>query len=264
MIAVKEYPRVKIQQQAPPPSAGWTRQWHGLYTPPTYRFHSYGMLERYTFLSILEYYGGKHVNLFELGAGRADWCMALAGAVQYGLVPNPPASYRALAVEAEPTHFGWVKQVIEDQKMNAIPVYGAVSAADGEVNFMTSTDPMAHFGQCILSKHDARGTIVPCHTVDTLREKHGFETIEIVHMDVQGAEADCVRGAKKSLAEGRIAHFLIETHSNAVEGELKELLEPTHRLIVDLEKGGRLSLPEFSLPIIGKGGGIHLWQKKGL
>ena len=244
------------------PGPGWVRQWHGLYLPPAHNYYSYGYLERFCFLSVVEFFAGKHMTLFELGAGRADWCMALAGMVRFGTLPGAPASYRALAVEAEPTHFAWCKQCIEAQQVNAVAVHGAAGATVGRCKFLSYGDPLSWFGQRIAQPGE-KGTVeVPMYTVDHLRKEYQFETISLVHMDVQGSEADCVRGARQSIAAKRVGFLLIETHNTKVEGELRGLLSPTHNLVVDLPRDGSLTLPGFSKKVSGKGGGVQLWQKK--
>lgn len=248
---------------APPPAPGWVRQWHGLHLPPVHDFYTYGVLERFAFLSIVACYPGEHVTLFELGAGRADWCMALAGCVEHGIIPNPPASYRALAIEAEPTHHRWAKEVIESQSLDVQLVYGAVCEETGQRFFRIDSDPLTSFGQCIVGgQHPGESIEVPSYTVDYLREKYGFPSVNIVHMDVQGAEADCVRGALRGLET--IDHFIIETHNSRVEARLRELLSLRFDCLVDLPHSGVLELPGFSRSCIGKGGGIQVWRRKNL
>jgi len=99
-----------------PLGPGWRRQWHGLSRPPAVDFYQGGDLERFAFCAILEEFGGGHMTMFEVGAGRADWTCALAGLVRFKGIRNPPASYRALAVEAQPEHYEWSKQAIEEQE----------------------------------------------------------------------------------------------------------------------------------------------------
>lgn len=255
----------KPENVAAAPVSGWARQWHGFYLPPAHDFYTYGILERFSFLGVVACYPGEHVTLFELGAGRADWCMALAGCVERGLISDPPASYRALAIEAEPTHFRWMQEVVAFQELNVHLVYGAVCEEVGERRFRIDPDPLTSFGQCIVgTQYPGESIAVPSFTVDYLRKTYEFPRVNIVHMDVQGAEADCVRGARRSLEEGAIDHFIIETHSNRVEGELRELLSPGFECLVDLPHSGTLDIPGFSKTCIGKGGGLQTWRRKDL
>lgn len=261
---LKPWPVKLNRKPDPPPAPGWPRQWHGYYLPPVHNFYAYGQLERFAFLSIVARYPGQHVTLFELGAGRADWCMALAGIIKYKLVPEPPASYRALAIEAEPTHFEWCRQVIELQDLNVVPVYGAVCEEVGERFFRIDPDPISSFGQCICGDRGEGSIRVPSYTIDYLRKEHDFPHVNIVHMDVQGAEANCVRGAAESIAADAIDHFLIETHNKRWEIELRELLTPDFDCLVDLPRDTTITVPGLDRACIGKGGGIQAWQRKNL
>jgi len=247
----------------PPPAPGWPQQWHGYYLPPAHDFYTYGQLERFALLSLFQRYAGQHVTLFELGAGRADICMALAGCCKYGLISDPPASYRALAIEAEPTHFEWCRMNVELQNLNVVLVHGAVCEEVGERFFRIDPDPISSFGQCICG--GGEGSIrVSAYTIDFLRREHDFPHINVIHMDVQGAEANCVRGAKKSIAEEAIDHFIIETHNVRWEVELRELLSPNFDCLVNLSRDTTVEIPGLDKPCIGKGGGVQVWQRKGL
>jgi FkbM family methyltransferase len=260
----KEYTcRARKELLAEPPNPNWNRQWHGYCFPPDYQYWSSGWFERFAFLSIVELYAGKTINFFELGAGRADWCMILAGAVNYGLVENPPKSYRVLAIEAEPKHFEWTRRCIEEQGINGIPVWGAISDKVGKCQFLADTDPLVHFGQRIAHVNES-GVEVSMYTVDSLREEYLFDQIQMIHMDVQGSEADAIHGCSESLKQGKIDHIIIATHNAKVEDEIKQALASTHDLIADLPKGGRLSFPNFSRLVIGKGDGVQVWQRKGV
>ncbi len=54
--------------------------------------------ERECFLSILADIKKQHVNMFELGAGWGEWCLALAGVIDHKIISIQPVSYRCLAV----------------------------------------------------------------------------------------------------------------------------------------------------------------------
>ena len=239
-------------------AAGWIPFWFGLCKQPINRCYKTGDLERFVFLSLMEYYEGKHINFFQLGAGLGNWCMALEGNLRFRCTPGP-ASYLALAVEAEPTHYQWAKECFEVNGVTGIVVHGAVCEEVGTRKFVTDTDPLTHYGQHIVEKDGDRTITVPSWTVDHLREKYGLNHIHIVQIDVQGSEALCVMGCKESL--DLIDFFMIETHNTAVEERLKELLAHTHDLVIELPRYGHLELPGFSQPFRGIGGGLHLWKR---
>jgi len=256
-------PRVMVDQDLL--ASGWVPFWFGLCKQPVNQYYRTGHLELFAFLSLMEYYHGRHVNFFQLGAGLGNWCMALEGITRFKRTPGP-ASYRALAAEAEPTHFWWMQECFTLQNVNAIAVEGAVCDRVGTQQFLAATDPLTHYGQHIATEKDIQignGVItVQSWTVDHLRGLFDFDRIHIVQMDVQRAEVEVVRGCKDSIAGGAIDFFLIETHNEKIEMELKGLLSPAYDLAIELPRNGRLELRGFSQPFIGADGGLHLWKSK--
>jgi len=165
-------------------------------------------LEQQFFLNILKTFKG-HVNLFELGAGRGDWCLALAGVTDFNLIDTEITSYKCLAVEAEPSHFEWTKAHFEEQGIKAIPVYGAIASQNGECKFYSIEDPASNYGQSVRS--DGNIT-VPCYTIDYLIDKYKFDKIDLMHVDIQGLEYEMFLGATKALETGAIKYMIIGTH----------------------------------------------------
>ena len=106
LFTLKEY-KLQIDTYMPPPEpSGWERVWHGYYHMVkttvgqaretfqklfTEEYYNSFVLEMFSLLSILEEIDSKHLNFFELGSGRAPWCMTVAGAAKFNLVPTPPS-----------------------------------------------------------------------------------------------------------------------------------------------------------------------------
>ncbi|MHC4697376.1 MAG: FkbM family methyltransferase [Planctomycetota bacterium] len=219
------------------------------------------VLEAFALMSILEEIGPEPVTFFELGSGRAPWCMAVAGAVRFGFVLDPPRSYRLLAVEAEPTHYEWTTEHLSKQSIPAQVVHGAVTDRVGRCRFRADTDPADHMGQSV----GADGNLeVPSFTIDYLRETYGFERIHIIHMDIQGMEIAALRGARESLGEDRIDYLIIGTHGEHDERELRRVTAATHDLVVELPVGRSLALPGISKPFRSSGDGVQVYRRRGL
>ena len=92
---------IKQPNTEPPQPQGWERLWNGYYqmrkvcsekkrqkgaeTHPTVDLPAdvleEGPFERQLFVNIIANINKEHINMFELGAGRGDWCMSLAGVV---------------------------------------------------------------------------------------------------------------------------------------------------------------------------------------
>src|SRR5258707_728142 len=118
----------------------------------------------------------------------------------------PPAEpYRAMpsfgvAVEAEPQHFAFMQQHLCD---NAVPgesvrlVQAAIDARDGVVPFATGR-PSDWYGQSIARKPREGPTIdVPALTLETLLAQTAVDIVDLVHMDVQKAEAVIVPASRE-------------------------------------------------------------------
>ncbi len=252
---------------SPPPGPNWVSLWHGGYAPPEVNLYTSGDLQRFAFVSILRTYEGKHVNLFELGAGYGYWSLALAKISRWPDVNL--SSWRILAVEGEPTHFEWLKKCMAANGITdgVTMVHGAVDGRSGVCRFQNANDPASQFGQRILEEREPGGIEIRAYTIAELMVKYNFcdeqlYDVQLIHMDVQGREAAVIGGSLGVM--GQIEHIMIETHSTKVEEQLKEHLRPTHDLIVELPRFSRIHPPGFSKPIVGHGGGVHLWRRKGL
>ena len=59
---------------------------------------------------------------------------------------------------------------------------------------------------------------VPIRTVDSLLDTHGWNELDILHIDIQGAELSALKGAARSFSEGRIRYVFVSTHHYAASG----------------------------------------------
>jgi FkbM family methyltransferase len=62
-------------------------------------------------------------------------------------------------------------------------------------------------------------------TLDGLIERFHLSSVALVKIDVEGAEVMVLRGATKSLREGRIARLAIEMHEDRAIDEIRDILE---------------------------------------
>jgi FkbM family methyltransferase len=51
-------------------------------------------------------------------------------------------------------------------------------------------------------------------TIDSLMQKQGLDSIDILHADVQGAEYDMLKGSVNALMNNKIKYFFISTHGH--------------------------------------------------
>ncbi len=205
--------------------------------------------KRDIFLSVLGDIKAKHVNLFELGAGWGRICLELAGVIDHKVIPLVPKSYRCLAVEGDPTHYQWILEHFKAQKINGEAVYAAVSNKNGTCRFSVHSDPGSCYGQAmnlpistrsvpslryfydLFTKKDIK---IPMYTVDRLIKEYKFDHVDVVHMDIQGAEYKAVLGALESIKNDLIDYLFICTHYGKFNDMLRRLLSPKFDLIVDV------------------------------
>jgi len=286
---------VDTPKTQPPQGEGWELAWHGYYRmvkcwSPQRRMKvaKRGQaarekcevyerdFEKDCFLSVLTDIQREHVNMFELGAGWGEWCLALAGVIDYKIIPIVPVSYRCLAVEGEPTHYQWIKEHFESQNINGIAVHGAVSNKNGTCRFSVHAAPDASYGQAIsFHKLTVRETIwglynfilrktieVPRYTIDHLIQAYGFDHVDIIDMDVQGAEYEVLLGAAKSMNDDLIDCLLIGTHHRKINVELRRLLSPKFDSIIDIYPKS-VGIVDGFAPIRCRDG-IQLYKRKNI
>jgi FkbM family methyltransferase len=155
-------------------------------------------------------------TMIEVGAGYGRWIVNAAAAVRsYSGVPC-----RLIAVEGEPTHFRWLKRHCRDNGVRAKLIHAAVDERRGHVEFAVG-DAKGWYGQAI-----ADGTWSPEVTTRvgavTLSSLLGrLDRVDLVHMDIQGAEAKVVEEAAAVL--DRVTRFHIGTHGREQEERLREV-----------------------------------------
>jgi FkbM family methyltransferase len=287
---------ISTPENQPPQDEGWEQAWYGYYRmtkcwkrlkiqveEQVKAVRAKGELdelhfEQDCFLSVLADIKKKHVNMLELGAGWGEWCLALAGTLDYKIIPVIPDSYRCLAVEGDPTHYQWLKEHFERQNINGVIVHGAVSDRNGSCRFGINNAPDACYGQAIVPPHKPglRGFIsglynfvsrkktieIPTYTVDHLVKTYGFEHVDIIDIDVQGAEYQVLLGAAQSIDNCLIDYLLIGTHSSKLNEELGKLLAPKFDLIIDIFPNSVGTVEGF--PPIRCQDGMQLYKRKNI
>jgi FkbM family methyltransferase len=102
----------------------------------------------------------------------------------------------------------------------------AVGKCDGEVQFSMMADPS--MGKLTTSPFQNGAEVLKSVTIrmrrlDTLVFEKGLPRPDVIKIDVEGAEADVLRGAEQALSQHRATIF-IETHSASLRQECSQLL----------------------------------------
>lgn len=139
-----------------------------------------------------------------------------------------------IAVEANPSIYEILRKRVSSRR-NILPLWSAISDIDGEVS-LYQTD----LCDTILSKFEFRPlhsssveaiqegrnpTTVPSLTIDSLLKKFNVTLVDVMKMDVEGAEFQALRGASKSLSEGKISRMVVELHDRGRKAEMEDLLK---------------------------------------
>ena len=162
--------------------------------------------------------GNGPYTFMELGAGYGRWSVRAA-------IAKPLA--RIIAVEAEPTHFKWMKQNFLDNGL-ASDRYklkqAAVSDTAGGCLFMTGR-PAEWYGQRILQPGESSASAETVCTV-TLAALLGNDPflVDLIDMDIQGSEYLVLRAGIEDV-NAKVKRLHIATHSDEIEHRLMELLE---------------------------------------
>ncbi len=273
--------RIPQIETVPPEKNGWEPFWHGYWQMEKVRSEgkkkrdhlSYNEIlgwrglkesevEKHCFLSLVNAIQDNQVKMFELGAGRGDWCLSLAGTVDFDLVPGvKDKTYRCLAVEAEPTHYVWTAEHFKKQNINGGVVQGAVGDEDDcFVGFDNTTDPAAHYGQSVKKESSYK---VQSYTVDRLIEKYNFPKVNLIHADLQGNELMAIVGAKKAMQGGLIDYWMIGTHERKLEKKIVKATENFYNVIFYISRrSGLVNHPLYGKVYFPKDGLLILQHKR--
>lgn len=127
------------------------------------------------------------------------------------------------------------------------PNFTAGEAAwGGQAIFSPSTEELQQ------AENDPSKQILDCYTLDAVSDG---EVIDLLHIDIQGAEVDFVEGNFQEVS-GLVRRVLIGTHSRAIEGRLSDIF---------LSAGWKMEMDRPAVTPITDGvphvaiDGVHLW-----
>jgi len=217
----------------------------------------------------------REFHMIELGAGWGRWSV-LAGLAAQAMGKKLG---RLAAYEAEPTHYAWTRRHFAD---NGLPprrhqvVRAAVGGSDGVGAFYVGR-PAAWYGQALQPAGQAtpwltrwwrrfRGrdalASVPVLGLSTILAD--YEHVDLVHMDIQGAERDVVLGAIDSLnAKARLVHIATHSPDTAATGG-HDVEAPLRRLFSERGWICRIDVPcQGSTEVCGQSvrlnDGVQVW-----
>ncbi len=183
-------------------------------------------------------------TMIELGAGWGRWLANAALAVRQ--ISGLPV--KLIGVEFEPQHFTWMEQHLDDNGIKPEErklVRAAAAASDGHV-WVHVGDAAGWYGQSVvpgkplsptrayvatvrqfvrrrLGRGDRR-SLQPVPAVSLATLLGPLDRVDLIDVDIQGAEADVLEPAAASLDE-KVRRVYVGTHNADVEGRLRRLFE---------------------------------------
>jgi FkbM family methyltransferase len=164
-------------------------------------------------------------TMVELGAGYGRWTVDCYQALRiyHG---DEITDHHFIAVEAEPTHFLWLQEHVQRNGLasRATLIEGAVAADDGTAEFYVG-DAQEWYGQSLARPGESRvddASVKEVRTMSLPTILSGVEKVDLMTVDIQGAELEVLSAAADSLSI--IKRLSIGTHSPEAEIGLRELL----------------------------------------
>jgi len=201
----------------------------------------------------------KRFVFFELGAGYGRWAVRAAKLLQ----AMNPLPLTLVAVEAEPTHFEWMREHLRDNDVNPedhFLVCAPVAATAGPVPFLVG-EASTCYGQAIVADPAARQGGLRAQSMDAVELAallQEFPRIDLIDLDIQGAEYDVLSAAIDELGQ-RVKRIQVGTHGAVIERSLRTLFRGHGWcLMEDIPCGSRIRLPG-SGQVLPVGDGIQTW-----
>lgn len=208
-------------------------------------------------------FAGDRFAVIELGAGYGQWMVTSIMAYKT-LHPEKPV--HGMALEAETTHYEWLQRhVLENitpyDNVNTDLIYAA-AGYDGVVNFPCLDDPRKDYGATYATKAETSAMReVESLSMQSIDERFGEEAIDLLHVDIQGAEADLISGPGFSSTLEKTRFVMFGTHlSDDLHKEVKKSIESSGMQI--LIEWPQNSLQETTFGTIQTNDGVLLASSK--
>lgn len=197
------------------------------YPPVPANWHA-DMAEWAAALRAVELAQGKF-TMMELGCGWGCWMNITGRAARNMGIP-----FHLIGVEADEGHLQFARESMATNEFRADQftlIRGIASAESGLALFPRQAEAGSHwglapiFGATVEQQQEAEATgsheILPM--IALAEAAAGHDRIDLLHIDIQGGEADLVEGCLDVLNE-KFASLLIGSHSREIEGRLFDML----------------------------------------
>jgi FkbM family methyltransferase len=163
---------------------------------------------------------GSHFVVIELGAGWGPWIVS-TGHVARKL----GKSVRLYAVEADPGKAPSISQHMIDNGFDPKDhtIFQGIAGPSDGFAYFPIIDAVGNWGGEAVFESPPEGQYqkMPSMSLRTLMKDE--ETVDLLHVDIQGAEFDVVNASLDALSS-KVKWMVIGTHSRSIEGKLLDLL----------------------------------------
>ena len=190
---------------------------------------------------------GPNAVIFDIGA-----CEGIYALVSKALVPRA----RVVAIEALPENSRRLKENIELNGYDIEAVEVACCDRDGQATLFGSAEDSFNEASLIPNRDPnstAAGVTVRTRSLDSLVEERALDRLDLVKIDVEGAEPDVLRGMEKALSRFRPT-MLIEILTAEAGAQVDQLMQPLGYVYFDInDHPGKGPLALRGRERIGKG-----------
>ena len=158
-------------------------------------------------------YGGNHgwvVDYSKLNSNSVVYSVGVGSNIDFDLALIEELKLAVYAFDPTPRSIEWIKKQSLSKSFNFIPV--GLGSNDGEMEFFPPRkESSTHFSP--IDRYDNLGveTIkAPVKTLKSLAQEFGHQTIDLLKMDIEGAEYDVIDNLEEQGVE--INQILIEFH----------------------------------------------------
>lgn len=160
-------------------------------------------------------------TMIELGAGWGRWLCRAALALKQRDSRLP---YHLVGVEAEPTHYRWMKEHLQDNNVNLSwceLIEAAVSDKEGVCRFYTG-DAYTWYGQRMASRIEHDGRIREVKSVSLGGILKDLDGVDLIDLDIQGSELSVLSAVPANMWD-KVKRVHIGTHSQKAERGIRKL-----------------------------------------
>lgn len=131
-----------------------------------------------------------------------------------------------LAFEPNPYNYYWLNKAVEANTYTSIKTFAlALSDKNGEESMFLNDNRSGNCSLINKKGENCKRMDVKARTLDSIFGEMKIKNIDMIKIDVEGAELSVLKGAQQTLSEIRDLMLLIEVHSNVNKNHLHSFLE---------------------------------------